>query len=275
MPATEPIIITTDSSPFDLAPAVLTVLEEAGDAGLESRTRFSPIANAVCDRFQVSRDEPRQRGTRHDSVQPDYNIEFAVTYLVDGGCIRKDVHKRFITTYGRELLKLPLADIHKLTAVFKATKREDLEESIKNLEESIDPDDHDARMRGLRKIVIRIDQVKFRRKIMEAYQGRCAITRSNVTQVLQAAHIKPYRGTPTNRVDNGLLLRVDLHQLFDKDLIGIHPETREIHISEELIGTEYEEFSARRLPEPVRQLPSRRSLEARWEKFLKANDRFS
>ena len=265
MPATEPIKITTDSSPFDLAPAVLTVLEEAGDAGLESRTRSSPIANAVCDRFQVSRGEPRQRGTRRDSVQPDYNIEFAVTYLVDGRCIRKDVHMRFITAYGREVLKLPLADIHELTTIFKATKGEDLEESI-------GPDDYDAPLRGLREIVIRIDQVKFRRKMMEAYQGRCAITGSSVTQVLQAAHIKPYRGTPTNRVDNGLLLRVDLHQLFDKDLIGIHPETREIHISKELIGTEYEEFSARKLSKPVRQFPSKRSLEARWEKFLKAND---
>ena len=64
--------------------------------------------------------------------------------------------------------------------------------------------------------------------------------------------------------------RVDLHQLFDKDLIGVNPDTLRICISKELIGTEYEKFSDRKLAEPVGQVLSKRSLKARWDKFRKA-----
>ena len=40
-------------------------------------------------------------------------------------------------------------------------------------------------------------------------------------EVLQAAHILPYTDAETNKIDNGLLLRADLHNLFDLYLISI------------------------------------------------------
>ena len=50
---------------------------------------------------------------------------------------------------------------------------------------------------------------------MDAYGGRCAITGYDVEEALQAAHIVPYLGPQSNTVNNGLLLRADVHNLFD------------------------------------------------------------
>lgn len=274
MAPAEQIVITTNSSPYELAPAVLTVLEDAGAAGLESRSRFSPIADAVCERFQVGRSSPMARGSRPESVQPDFNIEWAVTYLVKLGCVLKADHVRFITTEGRELLKMPLDDIHNLVKAIKyAEGNKELQLELKDemtSEELENPDDHDARVRSFRETVVRIGASPFRSALMKAYHERCAITGSGVTQVLQAAHIIRYLGPHTDRVDNGLLLRVDLHQLFDKNLIGIDPVTRRICISKGLVKTEYEELADCQLAEPIanRQRPSKQRLEKRWKEFL-------
>ena len=69
--------------------------------------------------------------------------------------------------------------------------------------------------------------------------------------VLEAAHISPYKGVHTNRVDNGLLLRSDIHTLFDLEQLTILP-THEVFIHPDLRGSEYEEFHGRGL----RHLPS-------------------
>lgn len=63
MATEEEIRVTTDSSAVELAPAVLIVLEKAGTAGLGSGSRTSPIADAVCERFQVVRSSPIARGS--------------------------------------------------------------------------------------------------------------------------------------------------------------------------------------------------------------------
>ncbi|UIX74088.1 HNH endonuclease signature motif containing protein [Xanthomonas citri pv. glycines] len=54
----------------------------------------------------------------------------------------------------------------------------------------------------------------------------------------EAAHILPYRGEHTNRVDNGLLLRSDIHTLFDLGLLWF--EDLRLAVSAELNGTDYE-----------------------------------
>ncbi len=50
---------------------------------------------------------------------------------------------------------------------------------------------------------------------MDAYGGRCAVTNCDIEDVLEAAHISPYNGPSTDQVYNGLLLRTDIHTLFD------------------------------------------------------------
>ncbi|WP_224229861.1 HNH endonuclease [Xanthomonas oryzae] len=75
-------------------------------------------------------------------------------------------------------------------------------------------------------------------ELLDAYERRCAVTGSNAVRVLEAAHILPYRGEHTNRVDNGLLLRSDIHTLFDLGLLWF--EDLRLAVSAELKGTDYE-----------------------------------
>lgn len=73
----------------------------------------------------------------------------------------------------------------------------------------------------------RLGQGSFRILVTEAYSRKCAMTEEKTLPVLQAAHIKPYSCSGPNMVNNGLLLRADLHILFDKGYITI---TRDYHI---------------------------------------------
>ncbi|AWH20110.1 DUF3427 domain-containing protein [Stenotrophomonas sp. ZAC14D2_NAIMI4_6] len=79
----------------------------------------------------------------------------------------------------------------------------------------------DRRGKELRAIFVRRGQRAFRRKLLKAYGERCAVTGCKITELLEAAHISPYRGDHTNKVSNGLLLRADIHTLFDLGLLWV------------------------------------------------------
>lgn len=69
----------------------------------------------------------------------------------------------------------------------------------------------------------RLGQGTFRVIVTDAYQRRCAITNERTLPALDAAHIKPFSESGPNTVNNGLLLRRDLHALFDKGYLTITP----------------------------------------------------
>lgn len=128
--------------------------------------------------------------------------------------------------------------------------------------------DHDARVWALRAVAQRRGQGTFRAKLLEAYGGRCAITGSNATAVLEAAHILPYRGDHTNQVDNGLLLRADIHTLFDLGLLWV-TNTMRVAISPTLRGTDYERLAGQemRMPELPAYHPNAAHLAAHAARF--------
>jgi putative restriction endonuclease len=97
----------------------------------------------------------------------------------------------------------------------------------------------DARLRTARAIAIRQGQPEFRARLLQAYGGRCAITGCDVPDALEAAHILGYRGQQTNHVQNGLLLRADLHTLFDRGLLSIDAATWTVVVHASLRGTHY------------------------------------
>lgn len=72
----------------------------------------------------------------------------------------------------------------------------------------------------------RLGQGAFRVLVTEAYGRRCAITGERTLPVLEAAHIKPYSETGPHLVSNGLLLRSDLHILFDDGYITVTEDFR-------------------------------------------------
>lgn len=72
----------------------------------------------------------------------------------------------------------------------------------------------------------RLGQGIFRVAVMEAYARSCAITHEHSLPVLEASHIKPYAQDGPSEVSNGILLRADLHRLFDQGYLTITPEMK-------------------------------------------------
>jgi putative restriction endonuclease len=67
----------------------------------------------------------------------------------------------------------------------------------------------------------RVGQGAFRVLVADAYERRCAVTGEKTLPVLEAAHIKPVSKGGEHRIDNGLLLRSDLHKLFDLGYVTV------------------------------------------------------
>jgi putative restriction endonuclease len=122
----------------------------------------------------------------------------------------------------------------------------------------------------------RLGQGGFRLLITDAYQRRCAITGERTLPALEAAHIKPYAQSGEHRLDNGLLLRRDLHALFDDGYVTVTADHR-LRVSKR-IREEYEngrdyyamEGVALRLPVPPNPVPSPEYLEWHGDTVFKA-----
>lgn len=72
----------------------------------------------------------------------------------------------------------------------------------------------------------RLGQGAFRVLVTEAYARRCSVTGERTLPVLEAAHIRPYAEEGPHCVSNGLLLRSDLHTLFDRGYLTVTDELR-------------------------------------------------
>lgn len=114
-------------------------------------------------------------------------------------------------------------------------------------------------------------QSKFRRNLLKAYKSRCAITGCEIEEALEAAHIIPYCITKDNDISNGLLLRSDLHTLFDFNLIVIDPETKAIHLDSRLQRSDtYQKLLEQKyLQQSIRHLPEKKALEWRRDEYRK------
>ena len=120
----------------------------------------------------------------------------------------------------------------------------------------------DGRERIARMIANRKGQPAFRATLLNAYGRRCAISDCDVVDVLEAAHICPYQGPDTNKVVNGILLRADIHTLFDLGLIAIDHRSMEVLVHKSIESSEYHKFHGRKLRIPLDSMksPSRKAL---------------
>jgi putative restriction endonuclease len=113
----------------------------------------------------------------------------------------------------------------------------------------------------------RLGQGGFRVLVTDAYERRCAMTGERTLPVLDAAHIVPYATAQRHAVPNGLLLRSDLHRLFDKGYVTVTPDLRiqvSRRIREEFAnGREYYALAGKeiRLPGRLEDRPDVRALE--------------
>lgn len=119
----------------------------------------------------------------------------------------------------------------------------------------------DNRLKVIAEVRRRQGGARFRRALLKAYDARCAMTRYDAVSALEAAHILPYRGPQTNHVANGLLLRADMHDLFDLGLVAIDTGTMTLLLASDLAGTEYERYAGESLWLP-READARPNAEA-------------
>ncbi len=126
-----------------------------------------------------------------------------------------------------------------------------------------DPKDvEDARKWVKKTIAQRRGQRSFRDSLISVYGRECAITGCSTLDVLEAAHIFPYRGPETNHPSNGLLLRADLHTLFDCGLLAIHPDEKTVIVASSVKDKEYRKLHGRRMKRPRNRekRPSKKAL---------------
>lgn len=114
---------------------------------------------------------------------------------------------------------------------------------------------------------VREGQAQFRSRLIAAY-GACAVTGTQTEHVLEGAHILPYSGPQSNHIRNGLLLRRDIHRLFDAHLLTIS-ETGRVQVAESITDEEYRDLDGEeaRLPAEESLRPSQEYLATHRSKF--------
>jgi hypothetical protein len=130
--------------------------------------------------------------------------------------------------------------------------------------QTFDPDTGKAgRNQIIENVIRRRGHPAFRQQLLAAYEHRCAITGFDAIDTLEAAYIVPFRGKFTQHPSNGLLLRADLHTLFDLGKIAIDTRTMSVILSDDLGETSYRILAGRplRFPKDQEQRPSTEALD--------------
>jgi hypothetical protein len=125
--------------------------------------------------------------------------------------------------------------------------------------------DPDKRQMSARRV--RAGAGQFRNALLQLYDGKCAVGGSAPAAALDACHIDPHVRTGNNDYSNGLVLRADVHNLFDAGLIKLHPSTLQIFCAPELKGTDYWRFNGEQATAPTgKWRPAAKFLKLRWDK---------
>ena len=125
-------------------------------------------------------------------------------------------------------------------------------------------DVEDQRKAVLRQIKQRRGQKAFRDSLL-AQTAKCAVSSCEIVDILEAAHITAYKNDTHNHVSNGLLLRCDIHTLYDLDLFAIDPDSLNIYFAPQINDEEYTRFHGKKLL--VTYKVNRGALLERWTRF--------
>jgi len=126
------------------------------------------------------------------------------------------------TVFGRQLWER----VRRALETLPATRELVAQTTVPTAAGPLAPFEHGPRFGDPILIRPRLGQGSFRVVVTDAYERRCAVTRERTLPALEAGHIKPYSEQGEHRVDNGLLLRRDLHALFDRGYLTVTPELK-------------------------------------------------
>lgn len=127
------------------------------------------------------------------------------------------------------------------------------------------PEEDEAQKQSYYLTLVRPEQASFRKKLLDAYGGRCAVTGSSVPEVLEAAHVEPFSMGGKDNLQNGILLRADLHLLFDCGHIAVNPDSLMLSVADR-IKVNYSDIDGVKLVLPDGG-PSPQDFEARWQQY--------
>ena len=133
----------------------------------------------------------------------------------------------------------------------------------------------DTRESVLRSIRVRRGQKAFRDKLIRRYGARCLASGCKLMDIIEAAHIDPFRDANDHHPENGLLLRADLHTLFDLNLMGIDPKTLTLRFPAHVRNAGYQSLEGNVLQLPPSSKPAQAPLIRRWEAYLASPERYS
>ncbi|WP_051303368.1 HNH endonuclease [Psychromonas aquimarina] len=164
--------------------------------------------------------------------------------------------------------KFNLFDWDKYPEISK--RNEKIDTSIKpNGNDDGDKYDSPIDEKTLASILSRRGQKSFRERLLREYSNKCAVTGCNVQEALEAAHIVPHSEQQSYDVRHGLLLRADIHTLFDLHLFSINPQTGTLAVSPKCKG-HYEKYDGKtiHLPENISNAPAPELLMVHYKRWL-------
>jgi HNH endonuclease len=134
-----------------------------------------------------------------------------------------------------------------------------------------------SRRERLGSISSRPAQVDFSARLRDTYDGKCAVTGCTTREALEAAHIHVNErkdvgdGTTfkndDNNLENGILLRADIHALFDRGLIALSQDGTKIEVSARLTDKTYKFLDNGRVFRPSHSPPSQQNITSHRRRF--------
>ncbi len=222
--------------------------EKCGRAGVEFRKTSNEYA---CP----------HKGCRHRSATAtetnDPIIRYVATYdtrwqALDGALTLSQLEPHLLDKSGQNSIR-PI-DVDGLKSLLG-----DLSVSVPNPDRPVQvPIDGGRRQT---QVLARVNQGQFRTGLLRAYGLSCAVTGPCPAEALEAAHVLPYATHESHNIDEGLLLRTDIHRLFDAGHIAINPDTLSVEVDPNL--AQYQFYSSLD-GQKITQTPSVEALRSRY-----------
>lgn len=193
-------------------------------------------------------------------------LEYLLTQAVDSGdlvFLEGKYSSAIDVGLDNEYDTFPLDEISE--QIYDKITDADFDDDIIQLEEyNVDP---------FVQIKIRRGQPRFRKALMILYNSTCIVSKCEITPILEAAHVMPHSKSVNYNLSNGLILRSDLHTLFDASLLAINPKTMKVHLNPILLKDSlYSKYQQIDIGKRLKDLHynyslNREGLDWRWEVF--------
>ncbi|HQR07231.1 MAG TPA: HNH endonuclease signature motif containing protein [Gemmatales bacterium] len=249
---------------------------QVGDLALCYQNRRIVSASFILDKY-----ESLDAGLRAwpDATDEPYKLLFFLTRPIETNALVETLPRYFGQIY-QGLRRLPKSELilqdyssfDDFIRVALQGKVLEAEAAMNDEDNEYYPGNYDRRLIVEKQIRARRGQQRFREALRTRYQDRCVVSGCKILAILEAAHISPYRGEDDNHPHNGLLLRADIHTLFDLNLLGIAPMTLKVELHPD-ITVEYCHLAGQSLQLPEGFQPSPIAIGIRYEQFCQRKER--